>query len=188
MTPPTASGTGSGGSRSRGSEPVLAPTVEGLTAQVIDVDDLAEFIVDRGASQWHGVANATGDSIALGALLALARETAGHTGHVDEADDDWLDRPRRRALGGSALAAAVAPARHAGIRDALDRGVPAPPAGTSATCARRSSAPSPTSASAASIVSGSPGCPVRRSSTCSPTLLTPPLRPSRERVIPAAGR
>ncbi len=73
-----------------GSEPVLAPTVEGLTAQVIDVDDLAEFIVDRGASRWHGVANATGDSIALGALLALARETAGHTGHVDEADDDWL--------------------------------------------------------------------------------------------------
>ena len=32
-----------------------------------------------------------GDSIALGALLALARETAGHTGDlVDEADDEWL--------------------------------------------------------------------------------------------------
>ena len=57
---------------------------------MIDVDDLAEFIVGRGESGWHGVANATGDSIGLGALLALARETAGHTGRVHEADDEWL--------------------------------------------------------------------------------------------------
>ena len=73
-----------------GGEPVLAPTVEGLSAQVIDVDDLADFIVGRGTSAWHGAVNATGESLGLGALLAMARETAGHTGHVDEAEDDWL--------------------------------------------------------------------------------------------------
>ncbi|GAA1987111.1 NAD-dependent epimerase/dehydratase family protein [Microbacterium pumilum] len=73
-----------------GAEPVLAPTLDGLNAQVIDVDDLAEFIVARGSERWHGTANATGDTMPLGALLALARETAGHTGDLREADDDWL--------------------------------------------------------------------------------------------------
>ena len=73
-----------------GGEAVLAPTLRGLTAQVIDVDDLAEFIVGRGESGWHGVANATGESLDLAALLALARETAGHTGRIHEADDEWL--------------------------------------------------------------------------------------------------
>ena len=57
---------------------------------MIDVDDLADFVVERGARGWDGVANATGESMALGALLALARETAGHTGDLDEGGDGWL--------------------------------------------------------------------------------------------------
>jgi 2'-hydroxyisoflavone reductase len=73
-----------------GAEPVLAPSGQGLTAQVIDVDDLAEFIVGRGASGWRGAVNATGESLGLNAVLALARETAGHTGELVEADDEWL--------------------------------------------------------------------------------------------------
>lgn len=73
-----------------GTRPVLAPTLEGLRAQVIDVDDLAEFIAARGAERWHGVANATGESTPLDALLGLARKTAAHTGDLVEADDDWL--------------------------------------------------------------------------------------------------
>lgn len=73
-----------------GDEPVLAPVLEGLNTQVIDVDDLADFIVARGAEGWHGVANATGETIPLGDLLARARASAGHTGDVVEADDDWL--------------------------------------------------------------------------------------------------
>lgn len=73
-----------------GSQPVLVPALDGLHAQVIDVDDLAPFIVGRGAERWHGIANATGETVALGALLAAAREVAEHSGAVVEADPDWL--------------------------------------------------------------------------------------------------
>ncbi|GAA1948190.1 NAD-dependent epimerase/dehydratase family protein [Microbacterium deminutum] len=73
-----------------GAEPVLAPVLDGLRAQVIDVDDLAGFITARGGAGWHGVANATGESIPLRELLTAAREAAGHTGPLVEADDEWL--------------------------------------------------------------------------------------------------
>ncbi|WP_396643438.1 NAD-dependent epimerase/dehydratase family protein [Microbacterium sp.] len=73
-----------------GGEPVLVPTARGAMAQVIDVDDLAGFIVACGEDGWHGTANAVGDSVRLGEMLALARETAGHTGALVEADEDWL--------------------------------------------------------------------------------------------------
>jgi 2'-hydroxyisoflavone reductase len=71
-------------------ESVLAPVLDGLNTQVIDVDDLADFIVARGSEGWNGVANATGETIPLGDLLALARASAGHTGDVVEADEGWL--------------------------------------------------------------------------------------------------
>jgi 2'-hydroxyisoflavone reductase len=70
--------------------PVLAPTLEGLSSQVIDVDDLAAFIVARGAERWHGTVNATGESLSLGETLALARQTADHTGDLVEAEPQWL--------------------------------------------------------------------------------------------------
>ena len=73
-----------------GSEAVLAPELEGLSAQVIDVDDFTEFIVDRGAERWHGVANVIGDTLPLADLLQLAREVAAHSGELVEAGDDWL--------------------------------------------------------------------------------------------------
>jgi 2'-hydroxyisoflavone reductase len=73
-----------------GDEPVLAPVGEGHRAQVIDVDDLTAFLVACGAERRHATANAIGDSIPLGDLLRLAREAAGATGALVEADDDWL--------------------------------------------------------------------------------------------------
>ena len=57
---------------------------------MIDVDDLTAFIVERGSEDWHGTANAIGDTMPLADLLALAAEVAGHTGAVVEADDAWL--------------------------------------------------------------------------------------------------
>ena len=57
---------------------------------MIDVDDLTDFVVARGMDGWHGTANAVGESVPLGEMLALAREIAGHTGALVEADDDWL--------------------------------------------------------------------------------------------------
>jgi nucleoside-diphosphate-sugar epimerase len=73
-----------------GDDDVLAPTLDGLTAQVIDVDDLTEFILQRGSAAWHGTANAIGDPMPFADLLAVAAEVAGHTGRIAEADDAWL--------------------------------------------------------------------------------------------------
>lgn len=73
-----------------GDDDVLAPTLDGLTAQVIDVDDLTEFILQRGSAAWHGTANAICDPMPFADLLAVAAEVAGHTGRIVEADDAWL--------------------------------------------------------------------------------------------------
>lgn len=74
-----------------GDGPVLVPEAPGAMVQVIDVDDLADFIVAFGRERWTGVANTIGDPLPLADLLALARETAGHTGDVVVAPDEWLE-------------------------------------------------------------------------------------------------
>ncbi len=63
-------------------EPVVIPEPEGLWAQVIDVDDLAAFVVSAAARGWRGVVNAVGESTPLAEVLTAAREAAGHTGAV----------------------------------------------------------------------------------------------------------
>lgn len=73
-----------------GGGPVLAPALAGLQTQVIDVDDLTDFLVARGAEQWSGTVNAVGDAMPLADLLAQAREIAGHDGTMVEVEDDWL--------------------------------------------------------------------------------------------------
>ncbi|WES65778.1 NAD-dependent epimerase/dehydratase family protein [Microbacter sp. GSS18] len=69
--------------------PVLVPGDE-RRSQVIDVDDLARFIVDVGERGWSGVANATGPSVPLGDVLRTARAVAAHTGAVVAASDAEL--------------------------------------------------------------------------------------------------
>lgn len=73
-----------------GEAAVLVPPQEGAFAQVIDVDDLAEFIVASGARGWRGVVNAVGDSLSLSSVLETARAVAGHRGPVVTAPADWL--------------------------------------------------------------------------------------------------
>lgn len=70
-----------------GSEPVLLPPLEGRRAQVIDVDDLAAFIVTTAGS---GTVNAVGDQHLLADLLDAVRAQAGHTGDTVVAEEDWL--------------------------------------------------------------------------------------------------
>ena len=53
--------------------------------------------------------------VALGELLALARETAGHTGHIDEADDEWLTAHEVAHWSGPRSLPLWLPARHAGL-------------------------------------------------------------------------
>ncbi len=73
-----------------GAEPVLVPDVPAAPVQVIDVDDLASFVVALGGARFTGAVNAVGDALPLDTVLAAARATAGHTGEVVAASPDWL--------------------------------------------------------------------------------------------------
>lgn len=67
--------------------PVLLPRAEGRSAQMIDVDDLSEFIATTSAT---GAINAIGERHPLADVLATVRRIAGHRGETVEAEDDWL--------------------------------------------------------------------------------------------------
>ncbi len=69
---------------------VLVPDTGDRGAQVIDVDDLAEFLVGVGRERWTGVANGVGDPVPLDRLLREAADIAGFTGTMRAADDTWL--------------------------------------------------------------------------------------------------
>ena len=71
-------------------EPVLIPDAPGARVQAIDVDDLADFVVEVGAARFTGAVNAVGDSLPLEAVLAIARSVAGHTGRLVGASAPWL--------------------------------------------------------------------------------------------------
>lgn len=73
-----------------GDGPVLVPRAVELMAQVIDVDDVADFVFVLGRAGWSGTANAIGDPLPFSELLELARRTAGHTGALVAAEEDWL--------------------------------------------------------------------------------------------------
>jgi nucleoside-diphosphate-sugar epimerase len=74
-----------------GDEDVLVPDTSERGAQVIDVDDLADFVQAIGRERWTGVANAVGDPMELAEVLRLSREIAGHTGALVPASDVWLE-------------------------------------------------------------------------------------------------
>ncbi|GGJ97953.1 reductase [Pilimelia anulata] len=69
---------------------VLVPDVPGLRTQVIDVRDLAAWLVTAAAAGTAGVFNAAGDALPLADHLAVARDVAGHTGPVRAAPAQWL--------------------------------------------------------------------------------------------------
>ncbi|WP_026549795.1 NAD-dependent epimerase/dehydratase family protein [Arthrobacter sp. Br18] len=71
-------------------QPVLAPSTAGRSVQVIDVRDLAAWMIHAGAAGLTGVINAVGNELALGTVLAEAARTAGSTAEIVEATDEWL--------------------------------------------------------------------------------------------------
>lgn len=70
-----------------GEEPVLLPPLEGRSVQVIDVEDVAEFVVTTSAT---GPVNAIGDVHPLGDVLNDVRGAAGHVGDLGIAEEEWL--------------------------------------------------------------------------------------------------
>lgn len=69
---------------------VLVPDVSDLLTQVIDVRDLAVWLVESAATGRHGIFNATGESVPLPRHLEVARSVAGHAGPVVAAAPGWL--------------------------------------------------------------------------------------------------
>ena len=68
-------------------EPVLLPRADGRDVQVIDVDDLSEFISTTTAT---GVINTTGDRHPMAEVIEAVRRHADHRGETVTATDDWL--------------------------------------------------------------------------------------------------
>jgi 2'-hydroxyisoflavone reductase len=69
---------------------VLVPDAPELATQVIDVRDLAAWLIEAGSRRLAGVYNATGETTALFDHLETARRIAGHTGPVVRAEQQWL--------------------------------------------------------------------------------------------------
>lgn len=70
--------------------PVLVPAVPDLPTALIDVRDLAQFIVTVVERGIRGVFNATSPALPFSEHLAVARQAANHTGPVVEVDESWL--------------------------------------------------------------------------------------------------
>ena len=69
---------------------VLVPDSPALGMQLVDVEDLAEWIVLLATERIAGPFNAVGPSVPLEDLLAAAREAAGHVGPLIPVGQDWL--------------------------------------------------------------------------------------------------
>jgi 2'-hydroxyisoflavone reductase len=69
---------------------VLVPDLPGLMTQVIDIRDVATWLIEAGEHGLRGLFNVVGETISLSKHLAIAREVAGHSGPVVAVDQDWL--------------------------------------------------------------------------------------------------
>lgn len=69
---------------------VLVPADRSRPSQVVDVRDLAAWLVLAAEHRLGGAFNACGDPIPLAEHLATARQVAGHEGPLVPAADEWL--------------------------------------------------------------------------------------------------
>jgi 2'-hydroxyisoflavone reductase len=69
---------------------VLVPYAPDLLTQVIDVRDLAAWLVATTVERGSGVYNATGETFTFDDHIEVARRVAGHTGPLATAQPEWL--------------------------------------------------------------------------------------------------
>jgi nucleoside-diphosphate-sugar epimerase len=73
-----------------GDEPVLVPGVADQPMQVIDVRDLARWVVIAAEHGVTGIVHGVGEPTTVGELLQASAEVAGFEGQQVEADPEWL--------------------------------------------------------------------------------------------------
>ncbi|MGW6781609.1 oxidoreductase [Streptomyces sp. NPDC054987] len=71
-------------------QPMLVPHSPGLPTQVVDVRDLAGWLLDLAEAGTVGTYDAVGPAVPFGEWVGLSRRVAGHTGEVAVADPRWL--------------------------------------------------------------------------------------------------
>ena len=74
----------------RDNRPAVVPDIASHITQVIDVRDLAGWILNAAAHGVTGVLNAVGDQVPFGDYLEESRRAAGYQGDVVRASEDWL--------------------------------------------------------------------------------------------------
>jgi len=104
------------------SGPMLVPDTPKAATQVVDVRDLAAWLVDCAERGTAGAFDAVGPVVAMGEWIEQARAVGGHTGPVVAASSQWLlDQGVAQWMGRESLALWVADPADAGSQSRTGR-------------------------------------------------------------------